>query len=355
VPGWVTAARVLIAGICLLSIAVAIALSPGPAPLVTYGFAVLGLVTLIAWVVWKVPQWQAGRWPRQLGAKDRIELEDKARGTIVSLIAGVGLVAAAALTLSQITDARTTANRTAELTRQGQLDDRFIRAVDDIGASDASGKPLTVPRLAGIYLLEQFAYSQPNPDARAKTVTAVLTAYIRENAPAAPEPKRSAVRAVVPCANSLSVRSDVEAALTVLRRLHPVSEEKPSSLDLSKSDLTGANLSNLNLGHARLIGTRLFGATLRRSALKGARLERIDGRYACFDGSDLSDAYLISADLRNAEIRGTTLSSACFVGTDFGSGSTAATLSSLKGGIRTESPCDGPDELPNGLFPPEAP
>lgn len=76
------------------------------------------------------------------------------------------------------------------VTRQGQVADRFTRAVDQLG----SGK-LEV-RLGGIYGLERIA--RESPDSRL-VVTEVLSAYVRQRAPGTPRPQ-SCVHRSTSCA-----------------------------------------------------------------------------------------------------------------------------------------------------------
>jgi hypothetical protein len=73
-----------------------------------------------------------------------------------------------------------------DLTRQGQITERFESAIAQLGAAD-DGNPRLEVRLGGIYALEQIAkdsteYYGP--------VIEVLTAYVRQNAPWPPKPQK---------------------------------------------------------------------------------------------------------------------------------------------------------------------
>src|SRR5215217_8163404 len=77
--------------------------------------------------------------------------------------------------------------RTLELTEQGQITERFTRAIDQLGATyETTGKPRLEIRLGGVYALERIAWDSPERDY--STVMEVLTAYVRENTSLAPGP-----------------------------------------------------------------------------------------------------------------------------------------------------------------------
>src|SRR5215213_1900690 len=104
--------------------------------------------------------------------------------------------------------------RTLELTEQGQITERFTRAIDQLGATDeTTGKPRLEIRLGGIYALERIAWDSPERDY--STVMEVLTAYVRENAStsneATTEPEEAPLEPRPPTA-------DIQAILDVLRR-----------------------------------------------------------------------------------------------------------------------------------------
>src|SRR5215217_7240664 len=73
-----------------------------------------------------------------------------------------------------------TTRETLRITEQGQITERFTRAIDQLGESDAkTGEPKLEIRLGGIYALERIANDSPERDY--SPVMAVLTAYVREN------------------------------------------------------------------------------------------------------------------------------------------------------------------------------
>lgn len=187
--------------------------------------------------------------------------------------------------------------RTLELTEQGQITERFTRAIDQLGATDDDGNPRLEIRIGAIYALERIATDSPKRSY--STVMDFLTAYIRENA------KWDFDEALGPTLQWDQVyrfvegkfyRShapgDIQAALDVLgrRQDESIPEEYRVSLDLRRAYLAGANLTGANLSGAHLSRANLSGATL-----YAANLSEVD-----FSGADLSGATLSGADFSGA-------------------------------------------------------
>ncbi|WP_409186552.1 hypothetical protein F9C11_20890 [Amycolatopsis sp. VS8301801F10] len=104
------------------------------------------------------------------------------------------------------------------LSKQGQVTDRFAKAVEQLG-----GDSLSV-RLGAIYALERVARDSP-PDQPA--VLQVLTTFVREHAPRTPT-EHDRTRCSLPERGSITVQgneprmvADVQAALTVVGRRDP--------------------------------------------------------------------------------------------------------------------------------------
>src|SRR3712207_902928 len=95
------------------------------------------------------------------------------------------------LTQRSLEDTRRNTQEQIRLTEQGQLTERFTRAIDQLGATDDDGNPRLEIRLGGIYALERIDKESPER-AYHSTVMEVLTAYVRENAPWAPKSSNKA-------------------------------------------------------------------------------------------------------------------------------------------------------------------
>jgi len=342
---------------------------------VRYWLIALAIALVAVLLVWLVPSMQALRWSGELQEEKRIELRDKARGTMVQLLGAVGLVATAAITVYQVSITRDTAEHTLILTEGAQAAEQFGRAIDQLGATDKGGKPALEIRLGGLYALERFAYRSP---ADRDQVGSIVAAYVRTNSHKqvihpADLPK---IAHCVP--DSTRVPVDIAAALDVLRSLYPVllyrpQTAHPPTIDLSNAGLAGANMGSLDLRAANLTGTQVALADLENAVLDDAQLARLDGRYACFAGAsakrarftasgqytaaeasadkaklqgaefgltDLTDAVLEDADLRHARLEYTNVTRTNFAGAAM----KGATLKELKG--RGSFPCGGKNDLP---------
>jgi uncharacterized protein YjbI with pentapeptide repeats len=311
--------------IALLAIVIAAMVTRDPGET---GFIVTAAVAVAISVLatfWLLPKVQAAKWPDSLEPKDRIELEDKSRGTIGQLVSAVGLVATVAITLVSVTATQESSRQTLELTRRGQSNERFARAIDQLGARDSNNQKTIEIRLGGIYLLQQFATDSDATFARVRTVATVLSAYVRSNSPRKAAFVAGALPKKAPCVpGRRPVEPDVQAALDVLREIFRKGiYTDPPALDLSGADLSGASLASLDLRNANLTNARLFMTHLDGAQLDGANLGGVDARSACvvlasargarFTGSGQADEPEIrrqAADLRGAALQGTDFTSA---------------------------------------------
>ena len=169
--------------------------------------------------------------------------------------------------------------QTLEAARQGQLTDRYTRAVEQLGSSNLN------VRLGGIYALEGVARDS---DTDHPIVLEMLTAFIREHSrEQGPRPGQRGQPPPV-------TRPDVQAALAVAGRRDVTRDRRP--LDLSGAELAHAKLPrHAGLRHAKLIGTTLTGVDLTGQDLGGADLTG-----ARLDGAVLTRAVLRPADLTDA-------------------------------------------------------
>jgi uncharacterized protein YjbI with pentapeptide repeats len=175
-----------------------------------------------------------------------------------------------------------------ELNRQGQITERFTRAVDQLG------NPSLDVRLGGIYALERLARESRDDHG---PIIEILTAYVRERARQSDQETPS-VGNNPPMAKK-QVATDVQAALTVLgRRTLAHDPAKPWRVDLAGAHLEGANLAHTHLERAILIDAHLEGANL-----AGAHLERAKVINGHLEGANLADAHLERAKLLNTHLQ----------------------------------------------------
>jgi len=182
---------------------------------------------------------------------------DAARGRLLTL--GAGLLATGALVFT----ARnfTLSRRTFELTEQGQVTDRFTKAIEQLGSDKLD------VRIGGIYALERVARDSEKDH---PAVMEVLTAFIREHSREQLPPSGAGSQDHEP-----STRPDVQAAVTVVGRRDAQRDILPIDLtraDLTSANLTGTHLTGANLSLANLTRANLTGANLTRAHLTSAHL-----------------------------------------------------------------------------------
>jgi Pentapeptide repeats (8 copies) len=216
---------------------------------------------------------------------------DAARGRLLTL--GAGLLAAGALLFTA---------RNFILSREGQVTDRYTKAIEQLGSDKLD------VRIGGIYALERVARDSAKDH---PTVMEVLTAFIREHSREQWPPSRGRriSNAGSPEQERLT-RPDVQAAITVVGR-----RRRDAKRDILPINLFGAHLTRAHLTGAHLTGARLTGADLTRAELTeahlgGARLTRADLRGADLTYADLRSARLAGADLAGADLSGADLSGA---------------------------------------------
>ena len=223
---------------------------------------------------------------------------DAARGRLLTF--GAGLFALGALVYTGRNFALS--RRTVELTEQGQVTERYTKAVEQLGSDKLD------VRIGGIYALERIAHDSPRDH---PTVMEVLAAFVREHSqeqwpppsadeePGADDPQRT-------------MRPDVQAAVSVIRRRNPIDERQP--IDLTNADLPGADLSSADLSSASLTEADLAGADLTGASLTEADLTGADLARASFIGADLTRAHLAFANLTQTVLAYADLTGASLVG-----------------------------------------
>jgi Pentapeptide repeats (8 copies) len=237
------------------------------------------------------------------------ELQNDARATLLQGVAGLLLVVGAVASWRQL-----------QISREGQITERFSRAVDQLGNDKQD------VRLGGLYTLERIAADSP---ADRRTIQAILGAYVRTHAswlvgtPEGPEHPTPTVDRQLPWLHFRA--TDVQVAMIVLGRRPPVRNE--FQLYLSRVDLRGAflhdaRLTNALLRHTNLARAQMAGVWLDRADLEDADLRQANLQRARLSGANLHQAHLQDADLRgadlsSADVRGANFQGAQLEGADF--------------------------------------
>lgn len=187
------------------------------------------------------------------------------------------------------------ASKSANAAEQGNITDRYSKAVDQLGNENRS------IRVGGIYALERIARDSP-PDHW--TIMEVLASFIRQEllVPSGATEIALLLSTQAVIKEVPARQADNYAALKVLGRRNSDHDDKNELLHLDMTNLDGALLQEMNL-------TRIdfFRAILRRSALQGANLTG-----ANLGKADLRTARLQNAILINVNLKGTHLNGAKF-------------------------------------------
>lgn len=228
------------------------------------------------------------------------QLQSSLRSVLLQFFGGLLLTAGAAATWRQV-----------QVNRDGQITDRFSRAVEHLASENSD------VRIGGLYVLERIAKDSPKDR---RSVQVVIGNFLRNRSPwpvGSPDGPEHPTPEVDDRLPWLRMRApDIQTALTILSR-RQVAPDAPRlllsfsdlrSLELADQQLTGAIIRRCNLARARLQGARLdgcdFHATdLRKANLRGTSLRKASLRNAYLEGADLRGADLTEADLRGADMR----------------------------------------------------
>jgi hypothetical protein len=206
----------------------------------------------------------------------------------------LGALVFTSVSLSETRNQISIATRGQALAEQGQITDRYTRAIDQIGTR---GSDHLETRLGGIYALERLAHDSTRDQ---PTIIEVLSAFVRGTIP-------------VPTGGPTAcpdrpIGLDVQAVLTVLGRRN-LANDQDTVIDLSRSCLVGADLSKADLAKADLNDANLLGANLTDANLTDASLIYASLTADLFS-ANLTGAKLIGADLNNADLRHADLANA---------------------------------------------
>ena len=244
------------------------------------GLGALAALAAIILAVWKLPSLLYGD-VTEASPDARLQAATGFRTALVAGLAGLAALFSLAI-----------ATRTYRLTQQGQITDRYTKAIEQLGSDKLD------VCLGGIYALERIAVDSERDH---RTVVEVLSAFVREHSPPAILPSPAADDADGRSSEPiLPPSTDVQAAVTVLGRL-------PQRRDISRGDLRGADLHRVNMRLANLEGANLRGVNLEWANLQGVNLEWANLQGVNLGRGILGRANLEGADLRWAILRGAIL------------------------------------------------
>jgi hypothetical protein len=165
-------------------------------------------------VLWFVSQLQGQYFSQGVPVKEVPALVNEYRRTWAQILGGAALLLGLYVTW-----------RTLQVNREGQITERFTRAIDQLGS-----KELEI-RLGAIYALERIAKDSKRDH---WPIMEILTAYVRKNSPG----EREATPTKVPADEGPPLEPDIQAIITVLRRRTlSFSAGEPEPLDLQGTNL----------------------------------------------------------------------------------------------------------------------
>ena len=176
--------------------------------------------------------------------------------------------------------------RRVEVAQEGQITERFTRAIDQLGSNNLA------VILGGIYALERIARDSEKDH---WPIMEVLTAYVRaESAWTAEKESQDGDPPALP--------PYIQAILTVLGRRRVEFDPPGKCLDLSHTDLRNADLLRASLAPVNLLHANLAGAMLIQVDLQGAAMSWAILKDASLEGAKLNNAYLNEAILEDAHL-----------------------------------------------------
>jgi uncharacterized protein YjbI with pentapeptide repeats len=287
--------------------------------LIAWGAVLAIAVTVVLLILWRGPKWQIA-YIRNLTPEQRLDRENEARKTLAQIIGGLFVLVGAGLTLRSLKLAERSqrenqqnAEETLLISLEGQITDRFTKAVAQLGSETP------VVRLGGIYALERIARDSPRDY---WAIMEILTTHVRETA------KLLSNQPVELLESPPTPKPEIQAIITALGRREKRYEKPNQFLDLRLADLRGASMEGGDFNRADFTGASLdyvmgdnanFSeavfqhGTLRRASLIQANLAGARLNYAnlleCNLGlADLSRAMFINAVLTGAAFDNTKLS-----------------------------------------------
>ena len=286
---------------------------------------VFGLIVLLAYAVLAptvLPGWVVSLSGSGADENHHLDAIANARGALLGVLAPVVVAIGAVAALLNYRVAATNLAETAaqnrrtvelnrdtpDLTRRGQLTERFTKAIDQLG--QIAGDKLDI-RLGGIYALEQTARESKELHG---PVIEILTAFLREHSRKQPETPVASEAADPDAVEEMlsRPRADFQAIVTVLGRREVSNDPEHFSLDLRGVVVGRCNFWNGQLQGADFTSPQLQGADFTSAQLQGTRFEGAQLKGAYFNGAQLQGAYFGFAQLQGARFNGAQLQGAHF-------------------------------------------
>ncbi|MGP4010523.1 pentapeptide repeat-containing protein [Streptomyces sp. 4N124] len=250
---------------------------------ITLAVALVGLVVGYALLLWQGPWWLDGAHLREKDLQPADGVVITGFRTALGAL-GLGVLGLAGLVYTHRTleHTRTKDREQAELTRDGQVTDRYVEAIKLLSDKEATS------RIGGIYALERIMRdSKKDGD----TIVQVLAAFVRKEAAKGADDE-----------SQYRPKEEVQAAMTVIGRRW--------SRGIDPLNLAGVQLRLVDLQHADLTDTCMDFANLAAANLEAANLSNVSLHKADLSAAAMTDASLYNAKLTAARLDKTTLTHA---------------------------------------------
>ncbi len=215
-------------------------------------------------------------------SSDRTTERNEFVRTVLTAVGAAALI----LQLRYTHESTRATSRTLELTEQGQVTDRFYKAVEQL-AYDT-----TDVRMGALYALERIS---EDSDRDYHQVMSIVSAYVRQRAKIHPDER---VEGLPPVGHRLG--EDIQTALTILARrkkTYPAQERVP--VDLSFTDLRGAVFTDASFVGANFRSCLLSDARFYGGTCEGANFSQVYAFKAMFVRTLLKEADFTRARLPN--------------------------------------------------------
>lgn len=264
---------------------------------------VILLTPVLLLIIWIIPKWYVKPLDNKaLGEsqsefdreKEKRKLEDDTRKTLAQIIGGVFLLFGIFVTYNTY---RLNVDQ-QNLTREGQITDRFSKAVEHLGSNEQS------IRIGGLYALERIARDSSKDQ---YTVFQIISAFISVRSPRTKDNTEKPLPLDVVVGLYILTdeknRFHKETQFSIQEIVLTNSNLRGATfiganfrkMDFSDSDLRNARLWEANLELSDFINANLSGANFTRSLLEGSSF-----RYANLTNANFEDS-IFSSDEGNSE------------------------------------------------------
>jgi hypothetical protein len=266
--------------------------------------AVLCALALGGLAIWLIPRWQVNRW-RRAGISDEEKLAElgvQARSSITQALGGVALIVTIAITAFQVNEARRTADETQQtaaeglrLAEQGQLAERFGKAVDQLGANiPGTDLPATDVRMGALFSLMRIGVDSKTYK---QAPLVVVATYVTSNY----QPPKARPHG---CKAVFRTRPDLVVALKFILPRIAAGLDNRDLLGFRGALLDGLAIDGLNFNRYNLTNIKFRNASLVGAHFRNAKLPHARFNHACLRGADFRGAALQGANFRGAVLKG---------------------------------------------------